>query len=113
MVPMTTFEARVGQIADPAGSHLSVVAFSNSVIDNLPLAECTVTLNDGEVFRVTGERLTCFFTDLEDALWFAVNNNAELTPGAITILTPCQSYTGIPVWQASQIHDRAIAKAQA
>jgi hypothetical protein len=113
MGSMTTFEARVGQIADPAGSHQSVVTFSNSVVDNLPLAQCTVTLSDGEVFRVTGERLTCFFTDLEDALWFAVNNNAELMPGAIAILTPCLSYNGIPVWQVSQIHDRAVAKGQA
>lgn len=108
---MTTFDAKVGQIADPAGAHQSIVTFANSVVDNLPLAECSVKLNEGEVFRVTGERLTGFFTDLEDALWFAVNNNAELLPGGIAILTPCQSYTGIPVWQISQIHDRAIAKA--
>ena len=107
---MTTFDAQVGQVADPAGSHQSIVAFANSVIENLPLAECTVTLKEGEVFRVAGERLTGFFTDVEDALWFAVNNNAELKPGAIAILIPCLSYAGIPVWQISQVHDRAVAK---
>jgi hypothetical protein len=107
---MTTFEARVGYTAESRGHH-SIVDFSNSTRELLPLALCTVELKAGEVFKVQGRTETGFFTDLENALWFAVNHNAELKPGAITILTPCQSTDGIPAWTVTQIHKRAVTKA--
>ncbi len=109
MGSMNTFEALVGCRAE-FKSRLSIVAFLNREIGHLPLAECTVTLKDGELFIVTGQAETGYFTDLEDALWFAHNHGADSKPGAIAILTPCRSENAIPVWQVSQVHERAVAK---
>lgn len=111
MASMTTFEARVGFTAQFKGHH-SIVAFANSAIRHLQLAHCTISLKDGEVFMVAGRDETGYFDDLEDALWFAHRHGVELQPGAITILTPSTGSNGIPAWNVSQVHSRAVVKSQ-
>jgi hypothetical protein len=107
---MTTFEALVGFTADQ--THQSIVAFTNTSFRHLPLAHCTVTLDEGSVFMVAGREETGYFDDLEDALWFARRNGVELKPGAITILEPAMAVKGIPSWNVYQVHECAAVKAQ-
>lgn len=112
MGSMTTFEARVGYTAESNG-HKSIVTFANVSSVRLPLALCTVELKADELFMVAGQDKTEYFGDLWEALRFADAHGVGRKPGAITILTPCLSYSGIPVWSNSQIHDRAVVKAAA
>jgi hypothetical protein len=106
---MTTFEARVGFTAD--SEHLSIITFASLTSVSLPLPLCSVELEKGEVFMVAGQDKTEYFGDLWEALRFADSHGVGRKPGAITILTPCQGRNGIPAWNVSQVHERAIAKA--
>lgn len=112
MGSMTTFEARVGCTAQFHGD-LSIVTQANVASVRLPLPLCTVELKANELIKVEGQDATEYFGDLWDAIRFADNHGVGRKPGAITILTPCRSDNGIPVWSVTQIHDRAVVKAAA
>lgn len=109
MGPMTTFEARVGYTAEFHGQK-SIVTFASLSSVYLPLPVCTIELKKGEVFMVVGQDKTDYFGDLWEALRFADNHGVGRKPGAITILSPCRSEKGIPIWAIEQIHERAVAK---
>lgn len=109
MGSMTTFEARVGYTADSDGRKSIVTAASlSSARLHLPL--CIIELKAGELFMVTGQDKTEYFGDLWEALRFADGHGVGRKPGAITILTPCRVTDGIPAWNVTQIHERAVAK---
>jgi hypothetical protein len=105
---MTTFEARVGFTAGV--QHLSIVTHASVSSVSLPLPLCTVELKQGELFMVAGQDKTEYFGDLWQALRFADGHGVGRKPGAITILTPAQGKNGIPAWNVSQVHERAVAK---
>lgn len=109
MTPMTVFEARVGYTAEFHGRK-SIVTFANLRSVHLPLPLCTVELKKGEVFMVSGQAKTEYFGDLSEALRFADRFGMGRKPGAITILSPRQGSTAIPVWEVEQIHERATPK---
>lgn len=109
MGSMTTFEARVGWAASSAG-HKSIVTFANLSSVRLPLPLCTIELKADELFMVEGRDQTEYFGDLWEALRFADAHGVGRKPGAIAIMTPCQATNGIPVWNVSQIHERAVVK---
>lgn len=112
MWSMTTFEARVGCTAEFHGEK-SIVTAPNLSSVRLPLPLCTVELKADELFMVEGQDKTEYFGDLWEALRFADGHGVGRRPGAITILTPCRSTNGIPAWGVTQIHERAVVKAQA